>query len=1633
LTLFIFTQTLILIPLVKAEGSYELVKDDTTGYRPYLLFATDKLAGTQIDYKTTIKVFVNQGEQVNVGSSVPISDSSFNKKDIVYFDPTGQEIDHCDVADDPNAPKPIGLIKTLDEEKFGPEASTDLTDDPQRYTPCVFTALTTGVYKIEFHAPLYKPTINNTPTTSIKTTDPFLPDPIDPTKQKVGIAAWDVTVFKTPNDPTTKQTGRVYANYLPLYTPGTTSSINSQLFILSKVGHSYHIHLNGIQPLKFVFFANNKGFMGTNGNPLLKSVPAAATDTVNIHNPSQADDADNTTYKIFFNEPATDLPLEANSKGDWNNSTNDKTWLLSTPPLPPTVTNFIFTGKEGTANQAGTTNPQGGQFSFDTDRAGNYILTIDVDQDGIYGNNNDRVITGTANTGTTNTVNWDGLDGGNNSLAVKVIPYKAKLLLSTDEVHFPFFDVENNPNGLIIDRLTACPTGGCDVVYYDDSGFTDGKKKIDGESSSSGAHKFNNDFGNDKGIDTWTSITAEPSSPLDINIKEVDLEVTKTHSPDNISSGSTVTYTITVRNKDGHSDVTGIGVKDVIPSDISGVTWTCAVDSTGSGNGCAQSNGVGNIDTTVDLKNGAVATFTVQGTIMAGSEIKNKAIIVRPNDVTNLGSSTESEDTITLIAPPSQPPIANDDSISTQANTAVTIPILSNDTDDNSLNISSVTITSLPNNGTNQVLADGTVKYTPNTGFSGTDTFIYKVCDADSLCDLATVTITIAPPPPPPPPPVTPPVTPPPPVINKLLSIKITGKGTVTSNPGSIKCHNGIGVCALGFEIGTQVTLGAKPDSGWKFKEWKQDCDNNGKVTLNSDKNCEAVFVQIQQLTLTVFITGQGSVTATIPPGGINCGADCSNEYAEETPVVLKATPATGWRLEGWRGHCNQQGEVTLLETDKQCRTIFTPITTPLEPFKVTVYKTGQGTVVSEPSGINCGGTCSAQYDGSHGVQLLATPDSGWKLEGWRGHCDENGQVVRSSASYDHAQCRVIFLLEPSSVTPPTPSTIDNTQPTNNDNNVQVNGNDNNQPNDNPSSQDNDHDGVSNSIENVAPNSGDGNNDGIPDNQQNNVISSPNGGQYVTVEETNGCPVQANPPAATAIDLNLSCSQANLKTYYHGISDYQNLPSFQPGSTGGNSNTIQTPPVTYNTVMIQGQPVAVESVSLSDGGIGDNIKNDGKITYTIRQSSLPSNETQTTTTDSSNQVSPLPNNDTTNSVLTIVGQEIDDGFNPNNTNQNTTTGVNNTASTTINRCLSFPSTTTQFSSWSQIVQVGDTTTITLNTGPGELLIKEMPDPTLVSVEHWQSLNGNVELSLTGLSVGDTQMTLSDSAASQQATLYITVIATAHSANSAPPLVEKEVKTLQTVVQVGQDIDLVVTGGQGSLTLTQLPNSSLVSLTHWQNQTNGTAYFTLTGLNIGNTNLVITDEATPPQQTNVNISILANRSSLVIEPTITDDPENSTTACQGDTLGIDLQNRPNQACFMGKVISLGDLRSSAHLLTPTEAQNARVTATVLISPADVGKSAKILLVGKHTNLNGETTLYIRDDSRDKYSWQKWDGQIEQIPPSQYYPQLPEIIDIFIYEGDLSAMPGEFMVFLGYQLSDDIIIYNGLKPIQFWVDN
>ncbi|MGQ0805505.1 MAG: Ig-like domain-containing protein [Actinomycetota bacterium] len=88
-----------------------------------------------------------------------------------------------------------------------------------------------------------------------------------------------------------------------------------------------------------------------------------------------------------------------------------------------------------------------------------------------------------------------------------------------------------------------------------------------------------------------------------------------------------------------------------------------------------------------------------------------------------------------------EPPVANDDAAVTQEDSPVTLAVLANDTDPDGDTLF-VRSFSDPANGSVIDNPDGTITYSPDAGFVGTDTFTYTASDGE-FDDTATVTITV--------------------------------------------------------------------------------------------------------------------------------------------------------------------------------------------------------------------------------------------------------------------------------------------------------------------------------------------------------------------------------------------------------------------------------------------------------------------------------------------------------------------------------------------------------------------------------------------------------------------------------------------------------------------------------------------------------------------------------------------------------------------------------------------------------------------------------------------------------------------------------------------------------------------------
>jgi uncharacterized repeat protein (TIGR01451 family) len=136
-------------------------------------------------------------------------------------------------------------------------------------------------------------------------------------------------------------------------------------------------------------------------------------------------------------------------------------------------------------------------------------------------------------------------------------------------------------------------------------------------------------------VPTIVGLYPPGSTPLTV-LPKVDLSITKSANLSSYTPGLPITYTVTVHNA-GPSDAVNATFTDPIPAAVTGATWTCAVTAAGAATltptgptACGAAAGSGDIAQTVRLNVGGALTYTVTGTVAAGTTgpITNKATVV---------------------------------------------------------------------------------------------------------------------------------------------------------------------------------------------------------------------------------------------------------------------------------------------------------------------------------------------------------------------------------------------------------------------------------------------------------------------------------------------------------------------------------------------------------------------------------------------------------------------------------------------------------------------------------------------------------------------------------------------------------------------------------------------------------------------------------------------------------------------------------------------------------------------------------------------------------------------------------------------------------------------------------------------
>ena len=223
------------------------------------------------------------------------------------------------------------------------------------------------------------------------------------------------------------------------------------------------------------------------------------------------------------------------------------------------------------------------------------------------------------------------------------------------------------------------------------------------------------------------------------------------YTPDGGFSGSD-SFTYTISDGNGGTDTATVTVSVSGPSNSAPVAGDDSVNRN-------EDSGTQNIDVTGNDSDpdGDSLTYSLVSGVSNGTltPVSNGVWAYAPQtnfngtdsftyEVSDGNGGTDQATVTITVAPVNDDPVAIDDAVVTTEDNAVNVAVLTNDSDvdGDTLSVASATNGS---NGTTTVEADGTITYTPDADFNGTDSFTYTVSDGNGGTDTAAVAVTVSP------------------------------------------------------------------------------------------------------------------------------------------------------------------------------------------------------------------------------------------------------------------------------------------------------------------------------------------------------------------------------------------------------------------------------------------------------------------------------------------------------------------------------------------------------------------------------------------------------------------------------------------------------------------------------------------------------------------------------------------------------------------------------------------------------------------------------------------------------------------------------------------------------------------------
>jgi hypothetical protein len=319
------------------------------------------------------------------------------------------------------------------------------------------------------------------------------------------LTLWDITVVNTTTSPFTPINGRVFCKNWNLFT-GNTGEMKAITYAYTKDSIIYDIDFNGMAGINFALSMNSFGVTNTGtvaNNRKSITGDASVFDTIG-------------EYKLFFNLPDTNY------------------FQLTQTPLSIQFAPNVITGCNSPSQNISQ--------CIQVISTKNATVDLFINLNGVAGyqaGTADVLIPYNVVPGL-NCLPWNGMNG-----LGQYVPFGTPLVISvTIQVgvtHIPLYDVEDNPNGFIVNCLLPASIANTPNLYYDDGNLGAGSNF---NGCPSPCHTWGNNVGNNNTVNTWffgTYISETTTIPTVTYAPEFSLTSVNPNCANNLGDGS-ITY-----------------------------------------------------------------------------------------------------------------------------------------------------------------------------------------------------------------------------------------------------------------------------------------------------------------------------------------------------------------------------------------------------------------------------------------------------------------------------------------------------------------------------------------------------------------------------------------------------------------------------------------------------------------------------------------------------------------------------------------------------------------------------------------------------------------------------------------------------------------------------------------------------------------------------------------------------------------------------------------------------------------------------------------------------------------------------------------------------------------------------------